>query len=111
MDAQLNDQVTAMFRAAGFTDVTAVRGDAFLTISGVKGTTRAVFHANSTAATAKVAGAGQGGHYKDTPEIEAAIVPSYPDMRQALLDNPDMVKAMGLSAEKLEIIRRMPVGT
>ena len=109
MDAQLNDQVTAMFRAAGFTDITQARGDTFLTVSGMDGPTRAVFHATTTATT--VGGAGKGGHYKDTPEIEAAIVPSYPDMLQALIDNPDMVKAMDLSAEKLEMIRRIPVGT
>ena len=108
MDAQLNDQVTAMFRAAGFTDITRAVGDTFLTISGTQGTTHAVFHA-TTAAT--VGGAGHGGPYKDTPAIEAAIVPSYPDMRQALLDNPDMAKAMGVSAEKLEVIRRTAPGT
>ena len=34
MDAQLNDQVTAMFRATGFTDITRAAGDTFLTISG-----------------------------------------------------------------------------
>jgi hypothetical protein len=109
MDAQLNDQVTALFQAAGFTDITQVRGDTFLTVSGVQGTTRAVFHANTTAAL--VGGTGRGGRYTDTPEIEAAVVPSYPDLRQALLDNPDMVTAMGLSAEKLEMIRRMPART
>jgi hypothetical protein len=108
MDAQLNDQVTALFRAAGFKDITRMVGDTFLTISGVQGATRAVFHA-STAAT--VGGTGQGGPNKDAPAIEAAVVPSYPDMRQALLDNPDMAKALGLSDEKLEIIRRIPSGT
>jgi len=108
MDAQLNDQVTAMFQAAGFTDITRVRGDTFLTVSGMQGTTRAVFHATTSAT---VGGVEQGGPYKDTPEIEAVIVPSYPDMRQALLDNPDLVTATGLSAQKLEIIRRMSVGT
>jgi hypothetical protein len=109
MDTQLNDQVTAMFRAAGFTGVTTVRGDTFLTVSGVQGTTRAVFHANANATAAPTGGAGRGGRYTDTPELVAAVVPSYPDMRQALLDNPEMVKAMGLSAERLEIVRKMPV--
>ena len=42
MDAQLNDQVTALLQAAGFTEITRMRGDTFLTISAVKGTTRAV---------------------------------------------------------------------
>ena len=108
MDAQLNDQVTALFRAAGFTDITRAQGDTFLTISGVQGTTRAVFHA-TTDTTA--GGTGKGGPNKDAPAIEAAVVPSYPDMRQALLDNPDMAKALGLSDEKLEIIRRTPSAT
>ena len=108
MDAQLNDQVTAMFRAAGFTDITRAVGDTFLTISGAQGMTRAVFHA-TTAAT--VGGAGHGGPYRDTSAIEAAVVPSYPDMRQELLDNPEMAKAMGLSAEQLEVIRRPVPGS
>ena len=43
MDAQLNDQVTAMFRAAGFTDITRAVGDTFLTISGAQGMTRRCF--------------------------------------------------------------------
>ena len=107
MDAQLNDQVTAMFRAAGFTDITRAVGDTFLTISGTLGTTRAVFHATTAAAAG---GAGHGGP-SDSPAIEAAVVPSYPDMRQELLDNPDMAKAMGVSAEKLEVIRRTAPGT
>ena len=67
-----------------------------------------MFHA-TTAAPA--GGAGHGGPYRDSPAIEAAVVPSYPDMRQELLDNPDMAKAMGLSAEKLEVIRRTAPGT
>lgn len=107
MNAELNDHVTAMFRAAGFTEITQVRGDTFITVSGVQGTTKAVFHA--TSAPTAVGGAGQGGRYTDAPEIEAAVVPSYPDMGQALLDHPDMVKAMGLSPETLEIIRRAAV--
>jgi hypothetical protein len=105
MDAQLNDQVTALLQAAGFTEIARMRGDTFLTISAVKGTTRAVFHATTDTT---IAGAGRGGPYRDTPQIKASIVPSYPDMAQALLDDPELAKATGLSADKLEILRRAP---
>jgi hypothetical protein len=107
MDAQLNDQVTAMLQAAGFTEIARMRGDTFLTISAVKGTTRAVFHAT---ADATIGGAGRGGPYRDIPQIDAAVVPSYPEMAQALLDDPELAKATGLSADKIEIIRRAAAG-
>ena len=105
MDAQLNDQVTALLQTAGFTEIARTRGDSFLTISAMKGTTRAVFHATTDAT---VGGAGRGGPYKDTPQIEAAIVPSLPDMAQALLDDPELAKATGLSADKLAVLRTPP---
>jgi hypothetical protein len=105
MDAELNDQVTALLRTAGFTEIARMRGDTFLMVSAMKGTTRAVFHATSDAT---VGGAGRGGPYKDTPQIEAAMVPSLPDMAQALLDDPELAKATGLSGDKLAVLRPPP---
>jgi hypothetical protein len=106
MDAKLNDQVTAMFRAAGFTNVATVASDGAVTISAVNGDTRAVFHATSGTVIAAPAG---GGRYTEAPELQAAIVPSFPDMRQELLDNPNLATAAGLSAERLDVLRRLPV--
>jgi hypothetical protein len=105
MDAQINDQVIAMFRAAGFTGVTTMRGNNTVTISAAKGDTRAVFHAATTAAPAAAIG---GGRYTDTPELQAAIVPNYQSLRQALLDNPALATATGLAADQMDIVRRLP---
>ena len=106
MDSKLNDQVVAMLTAAGFGKIKTVASAATVTISGEKDGVQAVFHASS--AKQGVDANKGGGRYMDTPELEAAAVPTFKDLGGLSLDSPDLARAAGLTADKLEILRRMP---
>jgi hypothetical protein len=105
MDAKLTEQVEALLRGAGFTQVLVHKGDEGTTVGATQGETRAVFHIGTGGQDKKALRTTSGGPIATSATIEAAVVDSYPELLRHLLQDEKAAGALGLSPEVLKRIR------
>jgi hypothetical protein len=100
-DQKLVDDIKALLRTNGFTDLTLVKSSDSVNISGVKGGSGAVFHLVSQRPN-KANGRQTAGGLEIERASDVAVVPTVPEIRAQMTRDPAAAaKLLGISPEML----------
>ena len=95
---KLAEDVKALLRANGYTELTSQASDDSINISGVKGTAGVVFH--MTAQRPGKASSQSGGGLEKDRATDVAVVPTVPGLREQMKSDPaNAAKLLGLTPE------------
>jgi hypothetical protein len=98
VDQKLAEDVKALLRANGYTDLTSHASAGSINISGVKGAAGALFH--MTAQRPSKADRQSGGSLAEQRATDVTVVPTFPGLREHMSSDPaSAAKLLGITPE------------